>query len=293
MNEANAQCGGVTHSRALSLSFSRVRCTCSADDPAANLAQAFQLAEDYFGIERILDVEDVTSQVKPDEKIVLTYVAFFFKGCAQSWQFRVLFCCCVCVVPHTSSLPPASRFADYLRRAGLARAICKAIDITRRHDAWIEEYTTKATELQAWTAETTAQFQSRDHGNTADLVKETLVAFNQYVELFVLPAVKHCAVVSHGVWQQLRTLIDRYKADVQPGYKATKGQLEGVYNTLCASARNNNRPLFQPEAGLTQEDINTSWAVCRGSVVVWMANSLTVSHTLEPAAGPRGSRVKV
>lgn len=85
-------------------------------------------------------------------------------------------------------------------------------------------------------------------------------------------------MVSHGVWRKLRTVIDRYKADVQPGYKATKGQLEGVYNTLCASARNNNRPLFQPEAGLTQEDINTSWAVCRGSVVVWMANSLTVSH---------------
>ena len=53
------------------------------DSPAENLAMAFKLAEDYFGIDRILDVEDIVDVPKPDEKIVITYVAFVFKGLAE------------------------------------------------------------------------------------------------------------------------------------------------------------------------------------------------------------------
>ena len=55
----------------------------SKDSAAENLALAFKLAEDYFGIDRILDVEDIVDVPKPDEKIVITYVAFVFKGLAE------------------------------------------------------------------------------------------------------------------------------------------------------------------------------------------------------------------
>ena len=68
----------------------------SADNAADNLAMAFQLAEDFFGIDRILDVEDIVDAAKPDEKIIITYVAFVFKG-----------------------------MADFLRRQGLAKSIGK------------------------------------------------------------------------------------------------------------------------------------------------------------------------
>ena len=68
----------------------------SADNPAENLALAFQLAEDFFGIDRILDVEDLVEVPKPDEKIVVTAVAFCFKG-----------------------------YVDYLRHCGFAKSIGK------------------------------------------------------------------------------------------------------------------------------------------------------------------------
>lgn len=47
-------------------------CLASPESTADNLALAFRLAEDYFGIDRILDVEDLEDSLKPDEKIVIT-----------------------------------------------------------------------------------------------------------------------------------------------------------------------------------------------------------------------------
>jgi len=62
----------------------------SADSPAENLGLAFKLAEDYFGIDRILDVEDIVDVAKPDEKIVITYVAFIFKGLVEFLRRKAL-----------------------------------------------------------------------------------------------------------------------------------------------------------------------------------------------------------
>ena len=123
----------------------------SADSAAENLAMAFKLAQDYFGIDQILDVEDLLEVNKPDEKIVVTAVAFCFKG-----------------------------YVDYLRRQGLAKSIGKAIDITLRHDKWIAEYGESAASLSEWLTQTEEYYQNRDHGSNAATVREVLSSFNTY-----------------------------------------------------------------------------------------------------------------
>jgi len=174
----------------------------STESAAENLAAAFQLAEDYFGIDRILDVEDLLDVPKPDEKIVITYVAFCFKG-----------------------------YVDYLRRLGQAKSIGKAIDITKRHDQWIAEYTEGATALRDWVTSTSEFYASEDHGDTAVAVKATLDSFNQY------------------------------KSETKPDWKAQLTALEGTFNTFMTSCRNNNRPMYTPEASLVLSQLQASWKV--------------------------------
>ena len=82
--------------------------------PRANLELAFDVAEAQFGIERMLDADDLCGK-RVDEKIVLTYLCFFFRAFHRY---------------HTEQLN--------------ASAIHKACAITRRHDGWIADYSTNA-----------------------------------------------------------------------------------------------------------------------------------------------------
>ena len=192
----------------------------SKDNPAENLALAFQLAEDYFGIDRILDVEDIVDTVKPDEKIVITYVAFVFKG-----------------------------LAEFLRRLALAKSVGKAINITEKHDAWIAECTEKATALHDWMAETQASYDGAELGNTAAAVKEMLDNYNYYL------------------------------SGVKPEWKQKRLELEGLYNTFFASARNNDRPKYQPAAGLSKEELREQWTALEAAEAAYETKIRTQYRT--------------
>lgn len=53
------------------------------DNPYENLNLAFDIAEKYLDIPRMLDAEDLVEMPKPDERAVMTYVSCFyhaFKG---------------------------------------------------------------------------------------------------------------------------------------------------------------------------------------------------------------------
>jgi hypothetical protein len=49
----------------------------------ANMELALSVAESCFGIDRLFDPEDVVDMEKPDEKIVITYVAMIFRALAR------------------------------------------------------------------------------------------------------------------------------------------------------------------------------------------------------------------
>lgn len=111
-----------------------------------------------FGVERMLDVEDITDAAKPDEKIVMTYVSFFFKG-----------------------------FATYHKEQANANSIKNAIIITQRHHGWINEYHDKVRSLLEWIAEKVKQYSALEegaegHGNTTDAIRGTLQKFYEYRE---------------------------------------------------------------------------------------------------------------
>uniref|UniRef100_A0A2K6F2M8 F-actin cross-linking protein n=1 Tax=Propithecus coquereli TaxID=379532 RepID=A0A2K6F2M8_PROCO len=62
------------------------------DDPLTNLNTAFDVAEKYLDIPKMLDAEDIVGTARPDEKAIMTYVSSFyhaFSG-AQKASLRTL-----------------------------------------------------------------------------------------------------------------------------------------------------------------------------------------------------------
>uniref|UniRef100_A0A8C0FVV9 Calponin-homology (CH) domain-containing protein n=1 Tax=Bubo bubo TaxID=30461 RepID=A0A8C0FVV9_BUBBB len=48
------------------------------DDPVTNLNNAFEVAEKYLDIPKMLDAEDIVNSARPDEKAIMTYVSSFY-----------------------------------------------------------------------------------------------------------------------------------------------------------------------------------------------------------------------
>jgi hypothetical protein len=127
--------------------------TLTADNPADNLALAFKVAKDVWGIEDIIDVEDITDAVRPDEKIIMTYLAMWFKC-----------------------------FAKFLKDEAVVNAIKGAIDTRIQHDGWVAAYAAGAAEQQAWMQGHVAKYsntaEGKDgHGDTTETIKGSMDAF--------------------------------------------------------------------------------------------------------------------
>uniref|UniRef100_A0AAV2J4J2 Calponin-homology (CH) domain-containing protein n=1 Tax=Knipowitschia caucasica TaxID=637954 RepID=A0AAV2J4J2_KNICA len=61
------------------------------DDPLTNLNNAFDVAEKYLDIPKMLDAEDIVGTARPDEKAIMTYVSSFyhaFSGAQKDQQSR-------------------------------------------------------------------------------------------------------------------------------------------------------------------------------------------------------------
>ena len=56
----------------------------SNENKVENLNQCFSVAQEHLGIPRMLDPVDMVNCARPDEKSVMTYVAFFWKEFAST-----------------------------------------------------------------------------------------------------------------------------------------------------------------------------------------------------------------
>mgnify|MGYP000722089533 CR=1 FL=1 len=110
-------------------------------DARENAANAFEVAEENFGIPQLLEPQDIDVP-KPDEKVVMTYVAELYKY-----------------------------FSKYAKADAMVRGIKEAVACTQRHDKMIEEYYTVGDELDSWIDEQNEKFTSDDLGTDADSVQ--------------------------------------------------------------------------------------------------------------------------
>lgn len=113
-------------------------------DAAANAAVAFDAAEQNFGIPQLLDPSDIAVP-KPDEKVVMTYVAELYKY-----------------------------FSKFAKADAMIRGIKEAVACTQRHDGMIEEYYTVGDALNEFIDEQNALFTSEDLGSDAEAVTQKI-----------------------------------------------------------------------------------------------------------------------
>jgi len=113
---------------------------------------AFSVAES-LGIPRILDVEDICDTPVPDKKIVMTYVAEYFK-----------------------------KFAVMEAADSKARAVSSAVKLTQRHEQLMADYETVAGEFQDEVSQQVTTFEDRDFGNSVESVQAKIQGFYQYAK---------------------------------------------------------------------------------------------------------------
>ena len=176
--------------------------TLNPEDAAANCELAFSVAQEKLGIDRLLDVEDIVENEKPDEKSIATYVS----------QFYVL-------------------FAKQLQNEHFIQSILTAVAVTRRHDELIAKYNSESNGLKSWVVEKTADINAKKEntGNSTEAIRSELKSFYAY------------------------------RQNEKPARQGEMIEIEGILGSLLSSSKSNNRPLFEPAAGLDPDSIHNEF----------------------------------
>ncbi|KAK3749497.1 hypothetical protein QZH41_013472, partial [Actinostola sp. cb2023] len=114
------------------------------DDPYTNLRTAFDVAEKYLDIPRMLDPEDLVENERPDERAVMTYVSSYYHALTSSQQ------------------------ADTA-----AKRIGKVLNINRDNEKMMEDYENLASDLLDWINQKLPQMENREtDGTLADMQRK-------------------------------------------------------------------------------------------------------------------------
>jgi Ca2+-binding EF-hand superfamily protein len=156
------------------------------------------VAEQKLGIPRLLDVQDVANRSKPDEKSIVAYVSQFFK-----------------------------LFAKAQKNDALVKSIKNAVEVTKRHDAWLSKYDELSNGIMAWVSSSQAKMTAPLAARSTDGVKKEFDAYTSYMR------------------------------SEKPTKQAEKSEAEGIATQLTNSKRNNKRPEFNPK--ITPEAMDSAW----------------------------------
>ena len=130
----------------------------------------------------------------------------------------------------------------------------QAMDITRRHESWISQYVTLAEELRSLIAQTSAAYSTTEFGNsTANIKVSSLQLLSP-----ACPRVDGRVPCGAGSQAALDAFYE-YKRDTKPQYQAILASLQGLFATITASSKSNNRPAYVPPEPLTLAALAEEW----------------------------------
>ncbi|CAF95915.1 unnamed protein product, partial [Tetraodon nigroviridis] len=263
------------------------------DDPMTNLNTAFDVAEKYLDIPKMLDAEDIVGTARPDEKAIMTYVSSFyhaFSGAQKAspfFTFRMVSghrmhdgttggCRaeaehqCISRLAHIiSTLRPDEKaimtyvscyyhaFSGKQKAETAANRICKVLAVNQENEQLMEDYEKLASDLLEWIRRTVPWLENRMPENTMQAMQQKLEDFRDYRRLHKPPKVQE------------------------------KCQLEINFNTLQTKLRLSNRPAFMPSEGKMVSDINKAWGNLEGAekgYEEWLLNEIRRLERLDHLA---------
>ncbi|XP_055987900.1 alpha-actinin-3 isoform X1 [Sorex fumeus] len=162
------------------------------DDPIGNLNTAFEVAEKYLDIPKMLDAEDIVNTPRPDEKAIMTYVSCFYHAFAGAEQAETA-----------------------------ANRICKVLAVNQENERLMEEYEKLASELLAWIGRTVPWLESRGGEPSVSAMQRKLEDFRDYRRRHKPPRVQEKCQLEIN----FNTLETKLRLGNRPAFMPSEGKL--------------------------------------------------------------------
>ncbi|CAG7835763.1 unnamed protein product [Allacma fusca] len=164
----------------------------SKDNPLENLNTAFDVAEKYLDIPRMLDPEDMSNSAMPDERAVMTYVSTYYHC-----------------------------FSGAQKAETAANRICKVLKVNQENERLMEEYERLASDLLEWIRRTMPWLNSRQNDNSLATVQKKLEEYRTYRRKHKPPRVEQKAKLETN----FNTLQTKLRLSNRPAYMPTEGKM--------------------------------------------------------------------
>uniref|UniRef100_A0A8C6V0B8 Actinin alpha 3b n=1 Tax=Neogobius melanostomus TaxID=47308 RepID=A0A8C6V0B8_9GOBI len=162
------------------------------DDPIGNLNTAFEVAEKFLDIPKMLDAEDIVNTPKPDEKAIMTYVSCFYHAFAGAEQAETA-----------------------------ANRICKVLAVNQENEKLMEEYEKLASELLEWIRRTIPWLENRVAEQTMRSMQQKLEDFRDYRRIHKPPRVQEKCQLEIN----FNTLQTKLRLSNRPAFMPSEGKM--------------------------------------------------------------------
>nr|XP_055035233.1 alpha-actinin-3a isoform X2 [Misgurnus anguillicaudatus] len=183
-----ALCALIHRHRPDLIDYSKLR----KDDPMGNLNTAFEVAEKYLDIPKMLDAEDIVNTPKPDEKAIMTYVSCFYHAFAGAEQAETA-----------------------------ANRICKVLAVNQENEKLMEEYEKLASELLEWIQRTIPWLENRVAEQTMHAMQQKLEDFRDYRRVHKPPKVQEKCQLEIN----FNTLQTKLRLSNRPAFMPSEGKM--------------------------------------------------------------------
>ncbi|MGH0149285.1 UNVERIFIED_CONTAM: hypothetical protein FKN15_018161 [Acipenser sinensis] len=167
------------------------------DDPMTNLNTAFDVAEKYLDIPKMLDAEDIVGTVRPDEKAIMTYVSSFYHA-----------------------------FSGAQKAETAANRICKVLAVNQENEQLMEDYEKLASDLLEWIRRTVPWLENRAPENTMQAMQQKLEDFRDYRRMHKPPKVQEKCQLEIN----FNTLQTKLRLSNRPAFMPSEGRMVSDIN---------------------------------------------------------------
>ncbi|XP_032882746.1 alpha-actinin-1 isoform X5 [Amblyraja radiata] len=172
------------------------------DDPYTNLNTAFDVAEKYLDIPKMLDAEDIVGTARPDEKAIMTYVSSFYHA-----------------------------FSGAQKAETAANRICKVLAVNQENEQLMEHYEKLASDLLEWIRRTIPWLENRSPDNTMQAMQQKLEDFRDYRRLHKPPKVQEKCQLEIN----FNTLQTKLRLSNRPAFMPSEGKMVSDINNAWGS----------------------------------------------------------
>ncbi|KAL0972982.1 hypothetical protein UPYG_G00197280 [Umbra pygmaea] len=168
------------------------------DDPLTNLNNAFEVAEKYLDIPKMMDAEDIVNTARPDEKAIMTYVSCFYHA-----------------------------FSGAQKAETAANRICKVLAVNQENEHLMEDYEKLASDLLEWIRRTIPWLENRAPEKTMAEMQQKLEDFRDYRRVHKPPKVQEKCQLEIN----FNTLQTKLRLSNRPAFMPSEGRMVSDINS--------------------------------------------------------------